>query len=69
MTTNRYVWNKLCPEWGIAVVVKEAGYKTEVLFANAGRKKLSNAVAILEEVNESEIPLESPLRGCYEITD
>lgn len=61
-TTNRYVWNKLCPEWGPGVVVKEVGNKTEVLFEKAGRKKLSNTVAILEEIDESEISPESPLR-------
>jgi hypothetical protein len=62
MHGNRYVWHKRCPEWGSGVVVSESAKKTEVLFEKAGRKKLSNVVADLEELHESEILPDSPLR-------
>jgi len=62
MTTNKYVWNKLSPEWGIGVVVQETEQKSDVLFQKAGRRVLSKVVALLEEVDDSEVPLDSPLR-------
>jgi len=62
MHGNRYVWHKVCPEWGFGVVVRESEKRTEVLFEKAGRRKLSNAHVDLEELHESEIPPNSPLR-------
>lgn len=65
---KRFVWNKKAPEWGSGVVLREwndgAAKKTEVLFLDAGRKKLLNSAALLEDLHSDEVPESSPLRDA-----